>query len=576
MSAEKACEKNKILGAAVIVSGLAFLLWRARYGWCWDDEAFLVSLAQRLWYGQSLISDEWHVAQFTGVLILPFYSLFRLFAGGNTGVLLTLRYVYCVMWFAVCLCAYRVLSRKNIGAIWAYIYLVLFSPLDYMTLSYTSFGLMSALLICCLYYRHFEIKPLKAPALGILSSLLWCVLVLSCPYMAAGYLLLFVGTTVNATVKKRRREPYDGAFFKARFIDLALTALIAAFVVYFFILRGNSLEDIFYGLEQISGDPEHLPADLLGRLGAAFSEYDVRSRLMLIAAAALLCLAPIMKKRPLRKLSAFALASLAYAAVIFNYLRTWRLVAFNGQAADIVPLGLVCYVYLSEKPRGLFRFFVPMSFFYGLCAALGSNTGGKALFSCLTIAGAAGLLFIAALGRELWNELRGEKLSLVRMLPAVITVLVMLTQLTCSLSVRLTRQYLDREFSALTETVECGAAKGLVVRPETKREYEKKYHSLRRLLGEAGADEDTDGFMTPEFYPVLYLDAELPTASFSVWSYGYYDKLYERLSEYYDHSPGKKPTLIFCSADEDEELADRLLGEYETYTDGDAVLFRRK
>ena len=82
--------------------------------------------------------------------------------------------------------------------------------------------------------------------------------------------------------------------------------------------------------------------------------------------------------------------------------------------------------------------------------------------------------------------------------------------------------------------------------------------------------------MTLEFYPVLYLDAELPTASFSVWSYGYYDKLYERLSEYYDHSAGKKPTLIFCSADEDEELADRLLGEYETYTDGDAVLFRRK
>lgn len=576
MSAEKACEKNKILCAAVIVSGLAFLLWRARYGWCWDDEAFLVSLAQRLWYGQSLISDEWHVAQFTGVLILPFYSLFRLLAGGNTGVLLALRYVYCVMWFAVCLCAYRVLSRKYTAAIWAYIYLVLFSPLDYMTLSYTSFGLMSALLICCLYYRHFEIKPLKAPVLGMLSSLLWCVLVLSCPYMAAGYLLLFVGTVVNALVKKRRREAFDGDFFKARFIDLALTVMIAALVVYFFILCGNSLDDIFYGLEQISGDPQHFPADMFGRLGTALEEYDVRSRLMLIAAALLLCLAPILKKRSLMKLFAFALASLAYAAVIFNYLRTWRLVAFNGQAADIVLLGLVCYAYLSKKPRGLFRFFVPMSFFYGLCAVLGSNTGGKALFSSLTIAGAVGLLFIDALGRELWKELSGEKPRLMRELPAVITVLVMLMQLTCSLGTRLTRQYFDREFSTLTETVECGAAKGLAVRPETKREYEEKYLPLRRLLDEAGADEHTDGFMTPEFYPVLYLDAELPTASFSVWSYVYYDELYERLSQYYDHYPDKKPTLIFFSENADEELADRLLGGYETYTDGDAVLFRRK
>lgn len=574
MKTEKASLIHKIIDAAVIFSSLCFLMWRARYGWCFEDEPFLVSLAQRLWYGQSLITDEWHVSQFTGVLILPFYSLFRLFSSGNTGVLLAFRYTYCVLWFAVCLCVYRVLNRKNNGAILAYVYLVLFSPLDYMTLSYTSFGLMSALLICCLYYRHFEIKPFKAVPLGILSSLLWCVLVLSCPYMAIGYVLLFVATVLNAAKKRRRGETYDRTFYSARLVDLAVTALCAALVVYSFMLRGNSLEDILYGIEQISGDPQHFPKDISGRFSKIVYASRILLRFSFIVSLVLLCLAPTLRKHRIVKLCVFALAALAYAASASNYFFVWRIDALNGQGIAVVLLGLVAYVYLSEKPRGLFRWFVPFSFFYGLCSVLSSNTSWKALYSALTIAGTVGLLFIVALGRELRHELNEEK-HLLRALPALITVCVMLTQFTCSLSTRLTRQYLDYWLYELTETVDVGAAKGLVVHPDTKKEYEEKYQTLRHLLDEADAD-DTDSFMTPDFYPILYLDAELSTASFSSWNYGYFDRLSERLSQYYDPSPDKKPTIIFSMTDTDTELADKLLGEYETCTEGNAVLFRKK
>lgn len=574
MKTEKASLIHKIIDAIVIFSGLCFLFWRARYGWCFDDEPFLVSLAQKLWYGQSLITDEWHVSQLTGVLILPFYSLFRLFSDGNTGVLLVLRYTYCVLWFAVCLCVYCLLSRKYDGAILVYIFLVLFSPLDYMTLSYTTFGLMSALLLCCLYYRHFEIKPFKAPTLGVLSSLLWCVLVLSCPYMAIGYVLLFAATVLNAARKKRRGEAYDREFHRSRFVDLALTALCAALVVYFFILRGNSLDDILYGIEQISGDPQHFPADISGRFSQIVYAGKILLRFSFIVSLVLLCLAPILRKHRIAKLCVFALAALAYAADASNYFFVWRIDALNGQGIAVVLLGLVDYAYLSEKPRGLFRWFVPFSFFYGLCSVLSSNTSWKALYSALTIAGAVGLLFIVALGCELRHELSEEK-HLLRALPVLITVCVMLTQLTCSLSTRLTRQYLDYWLYELTETVDVGAAKGLVVHPDMKKEYEEKYQLLRHLLDEADVD-DKDSFMTPDFYPILYLDAELPTASFSSWNYGYFDELNDRFSQYYDPYPEKKPTIIFYSADADTDLADELLGEYETYTEGDAVLFHKK
>lgn len=575
MKTEKVPLIHKIINAAVIILGLCFLLLRARYGWCWDDEPFLVSLAQRLWYGQSLITDEWHVAQLAGVLILPFYGLFRLFSDGNTGVLLALRYAYCALWFAVCLGMYFVLNRKNRGAILAYAYLVLFSPLDYMTLSYTSFGLMSLLLTGCLYYRHFEIKPFKPVPLGVLSSLLWCVLVLCCPYMAIGYVLLFSGTFLNATVKKRRGEAFDKAFLRARLIDLAMTALCAGLVVYFFILRGNSIDDIAYGFKRIFEDPQHLQTDIPERFLNAAHVSGMLLRISFPTAVLLICFAPILKKHRTLKLSAFALAALAYAADACNYFFAWRVNALNSQGVAIVLLGLVAYVYLSEKPRELFRAFAPLSLLYGVCSVLASNTSWKALYSCLTVAGAVGLLFIAALGRELCRELREEKAFPVRVLPALITLCVMLTQLTCSLGTRLTRQYEDYELSALTDTVELGAAKGLVVRCETKEEYEKKYLALRCLLDAAGTDE-TDGFMTPDYYPVLYLDAELPPATFSSWSFGWFDKLDERFLQYYDRFPDKKPTVVFCSEEANIGLVNELLENYETYTEGNAVLFHKK
>lgn len=559
----------------MIVLGLCFLFRRARYGWCWDDEPFLVSLAQRLWYGQSLIVDEWHVAQLTGVLILPFYSLFRLFSDGNTGVLLALRYTYCVLWFAVCLCVYCVLNRKNRGAIFAYAYLVLFSPLDYMTLSYTSLGLMSALLIGCLYYRHFEIKPFKTAPLGVLSSLLWCVLVLCCPYMVIGYVLLFAGTFLNAAIKKRRGEAFDRVFLSARLVDIAVTAFCAGLVVYFFILRGNSIDDIMYGFKRMLEDPQHLQTGVPERFLDIAHVSAILLRFTLPASVLLICLAPILKKHRALKLSAFALAALAYAADACNYFFVWRIDAFNSQGLAIVLLGAVTYVYLSEKPRGVFRAFVPLSLLYGFCSVLASNTSWKALCSCLTVAGAAGLLFVAALGHELYHELRAEKTLSIRALPALITLCIMLTQLMCSLGTRLTRQYEDYELSALTDTVELGAAKGLVVRSETKEEYEERYSALRCLLNEAGADE-TDGFMTPDFYPVMYLDAELPPATFSSWSFGYFDMLDERFSQYYNRFPDKKPTIIFCFTDVDIELADELLEDYDTYTESGATLFHKK
>lgn len=86
-------KKYKVMEMLVLLAGLVFLLWRAPYGFCFNDESFCVTLAQRLYQGDALIADEWHGVQNFGAVLLPFYAVFHLFRANNDGILLTFRYV---------------------------------------------------------------------------------------------------------------------------------------------------------------------------------------------------------------------------------------------------------------------------------------------------------------------------------------------------------------------------------------------------------------------------------------------------------------------------------------------------
>ena len=58
------------------IIAFVLLLTRSRYGFSYNDEPFILSLAQRLYYGDSLFIDEWNFAQNVGTLLLPFYRLY--------------------------------------------------------------------------------------------------------------------------------------------------------------------------------------------------------------------------------------------------------------------------------------------------------------------------------------------------------------------------------------------------------------------------------------------------------------------------------------------------------------------
>ena len=138
-------KKSYIYILLLFVASCIFLSIRSMFGYCFNDEPFIVTLAQRISFGDSLFIDEWNFAQNFGVIILPLYNLYVSVFGSTEGILLCFRFVYSILWSATCVWLYSVLRQKYKYSFFIFLYLILFSPLDQMTLSYTSISFM-----CCL------------------------------------------------------------------------------------------------------------------------------------------------------------------------------------------------------------------------------------------------------------------------------------------------------------------------------------------------------------------------------------------------------------------------------------------
>lgn len=94
--------RQKIIFFVCIFLGIVFLAWRAPYGYCFNDEPFVVTLGQRINFGDSLIFDEWNMAQTISPVIALFYKIFVFINGSTEGILLAFRYIYCLIWITVC------------------------------------------------------------------------------------------------------------------------------------------------------------------------------------------------------------------------------------------------------------------------------------------------------------------------------------------------------------------------------------------------------------------------------------------------------------------------------------------
>lgn len=562
-------ENEKAINHAVIilvfVLAAVFLIWRAPYGYCFDDEPFIVSLALRLTKGDMLLSSEWHGTQNVAVILLPFLKLFQLFHKDTTGLLLWLRYCYCILWYICCGIVFFVVKNQNrLSAVLVYVYLILFSPMDYMTLSYTSLSLMSCLLICSLLYYEIEIKRINPEIFSVLFAFLSCVFVLSCIFAAIAYI---VGDIVFAVIAIIKRNTERVKYYRRHFILINIFVIVAATIyVYLLILRGVDIKIILKSIPLILGDPQHqIVNPLYVPIRDYLNFYRILGKSFPLVFTATLLLCIFVKPARKFRLYIFLICVVVYAYVQLYFAQLDFVTGYpkNWHVAGIALLGLIAYVMLENKPKTVFRIFWGIGLIYSYFNALGSNTGFIATCMTLSVCGVGSIFFIICLVNELRHQYAGKKPQLAA--SVIVILFAFIAHFSYQLFTRFTRTYFeDVNLFQLSYVIDAGAAKGLHTSKKYYNTYTEENNALTDLLrlAETGKNIKDSNFVSLEFSPVVYLNANLNLGTYSTWTY---PLDINRLNDYYDLRPDKIPDLVFCRGDEQLQQVAELRG-FDNYT----------
>ena len=564
---------NIVVNASFVVIAL-FLFWRAKYGYMFNDEPFCVTLAQRLWQGEALIVHEWHGAQNFGVVLLPLFGLFKLLFNTTTGILLAFRYVYCALWLIVCRIVCESLRKYGYLALLATIYLLLFSPLDYMTLSYTSIGLMSVLLVSTLLYGWISsgvISKKKLFFLGILIS----ITALCCPAMAICYILYtfsafaLYGISGMKSYKQKLLGNWDRkALLKPWcYITLGISVMVTYYLA--LLLPRVSLQEISRNLRMIFSDPEHKSINFIKApidfLYAIYISSPVFCVLIFI------CFLLAIASKKIKNLPTFLFIVCSVAWVLQAVIVAKKIYfQFNYQMLSIVLVGTVAFVMIKKKPWTLFAAYFIVGGCYAFCSFLMSNTGVFAVSAALSVAGVFSIICIGLLAKQIYAEYTQG--SLLRGIAIVLAVTVLWGQIVLEFYVRTNRTYWDEPLPMLTQTIQDGPAKGLVTNIENSELYEQKLDALNGLL----MGEDTAGkkLLVWNSMPWVYLAADMNFATFSAWTFGYEDGLSDRLKAYFSLHPGNEPDFILVYDYASGEQLDQVEGYRVKYRSNDALLIK--
>ena len=550
-------DRQKIIFFVCIFLGIVFLAWRAPYGYCFNDEPFVVTLGQRINFGDCLIFDEWNMAQTISPVIALFYKIFVFINGSTEGILLAFRYIYCLIWITVCSSIMWFFLNnkyfnnyfsgryilKELTAISVFFYLVLFSPLDYMTLSYTSMGLSSVLVITLFLFQipkdnktHYAFWSF----LGIITS----INVLCCPWMALFYIGLFIFAIIHFMVKGR----YQGQVISNYIIILIVVIIMLIIYCFLFVFLNNDLSDFIPNLKMVFDDAGHTGnvIDKIFKGVIRLFKYSKKSSYIYLIS--LLILLAFNKNIIKARVFVIPFTIIGFVISVYTFSTKYFSSGLNFQMINIIPFGFLSFFMLSNKPWKAFFVFGGTGSIYAIASQLSSDTQLMAISMALSVCGVGAIFFIfLLLGELLVNCSRISS----KCITGFVFAIVICIQIGVQFITRIGRQYWDSPPLSLNETITVGAARGLKTTKEKKESYEHQYNNLTALINLAHVSKDKQ-FVSFHFNPVLYLDSSLNYGTFSAWDYGYSsDELYQRYSNYYSINKSKKPEVVFCFSDED-------------------------
>ncbi len=558
------------------------LLIRAFYSFCSSDEPFYFSTAYRFFRGDSIFRHDWFPTQLSGVILLPFLSLFINCAKGTEGVLLFFRILYLIFSLMNAFLAFSLLKRhKSRPLSFSVSVCVLFyAHLNIATLSYYTISVQCFFSAMLLIY-HSEKLPEgdKRGRFLIPAGILYALSVLALPTMALGYLLTVICLTALLLWAGPRKAPAFNspgtgalreAVQKARLKELMsytfIGILIPAVGFFIFLLFNVPIKDFIANIPFVLSDEEHgtsliypLKKFFIGinmEYGAAaFAGY------LLIVVSFFLDVLLRIRPRLLKELKREDLSRPVFAVdtalFIMYFIKSYGHTGYIQTALCLFSLPLF---FMTEKKdlTAFFTFFVN-GMVFSLVYSYSSNGYLYILSMGHFIASAAGMIFVAdfctqVLKREIPGPAASGK-SAVSTLMAGLCIVVLSVTVLQTAALRIVNVYRDAPLPALTARIERGPGKGLYTTPGHLRQYEEVMEVLTEYAN-AEVSGGNDMLFISKLLPWGYLVSDLRTGAPTTWRT---ELGSDRLREYYSLNPDRIPSVVL--------VLDKEYGSYDTCGD---------
>ena len=480
-----------------------------------NDEAFYLTIPQRILQGDVFVVDEWHGSQLYTFLLVPLRWLRDLFCPDTNGIVLQYRWFYLAFHSLVCLGLYGLIRPYGLSGALAALALYLFTPYDIPALCYNVIGLdMMALTTAMLTAG----KKWDFPA-GLCFA--WAVL--CTPHLLLVYGLFSLGVLLlGGRTGRLRLLTFTGG-----------CALLAAGLIGFILLR-TDLKTFLASVPALFTDPEHPPVSLGLKISLFFRSF-ARWQWQLICYGGLLLAAALDRGR--RKRTALYLG-LAGAVMLWMLIPCLPELLRRDYHAIIFPmalLGPMALLLAKKRDRNLARWFLLGGLGYMFCIHLASNQQGYLICAMSLIPGLGGILLT---GRLIGQTAPGWNRAGCRTAAAILAA----AQIFLMGYTKVNHKFWSfSENRELTVTIADGPYAGIRVTPRTEAAYTRELAQVRRAL------EGREGTVLLATKKVWYhlVCPKLQNGAFSAWLSGETDTTVYRLASYYEGNPEKRPDWIY-------------------------------
>ena len=533
-----------LLFAALMCFGVILSIWKLRYGFGGSDEAFYLTVPHRLSLGDALFTDEWHVSQLSGFLLIPFVSLFRLITGSTDGIMIAARVLYLVLHTGAAVLIYTRLRKYGILSVFGCALYFLYTPYNIMALSYNTMGI-ELLLVAGVLLATADYKKKLLP---ILSGLAFAGAVLCNPYLIVCFFLYGACVGVHYAIKKKEmRFVLKSEMFSLRtFLFFTAGAACLAVVFLIFTLTRTGLGDIFANIPEMLKDPEH-PSIPFGRKVETYfqSIFDMTPhfKYVLYGYFAMLAFMIFDRKRRLHRAVYLCLSCAATGISLIMLLPGVTSTTYNHIMLPMLFLGITSYILIENKPRELFAAVFVTGLIYSFCIHYGSNQMIYCIASVMVVANVASFIFLGRLIKEMRetpDNLTYATAS--RILSFILVGIIIAFQGGAQITAKTYHVFWDSAPDALTAEIKQGPASGIVTTDANLESYNNMYTDLVAFqMKEPG----NILFMSFETWPYLAMN-DFPYGTFSAWTGNEQGEgTLSRMRTYYEMNPEKTPKYIY-------------------------------